>query len=95
MATKAEIALINAQGDSAYWIDQLWESGADPDDFRCEACGGDGYVNAQEYYCDWINESSGSITCPKCGGYGDDHRAILAAARVFAARTIRRERDNA
>lgn len=36
----------------------------------CFACGGEGYVEEDEYELDWINYGSDLITCPDCGGTG-------------------------
>ena len=41
------------------------------DDFDiCQTCGGDGYLEACEAYCDWVNYGNELVVCPKCGGDG-------------------------
>lgn len=37
---------------------------------RCEACGGEGIVEEDEYECDWVNFGPDLITCPDCHGKG-------------------------
>ena len=36
----------------------------------CQVCGGDGFVQEDEYECDWINCGPNVICCPECGGHG-------------------------
>lgn len=40
----------------------------------CQVCGGNGFLSAAEYECDWINYSDYDlITCPECKGDGVIH----------------------
>lgn len=51
------------------WEEQrIWWDMSDGDYHRpvCETCGDEEMVDAQEYYCDWINESPELIPCPDC-----------------------------
>lgn len=44
-----------------------FEMTVDPDDIECQVCGGDGFVERQEYYNDYINEDRGDVmACPEC-----------------------------
>lgn len=36
----------------------------------CPACGGEGFVQEDEYECDWVNCTDELITCPECEGEG-------------------------
>ena len=37
---------------------------------RCDLCGGEGYGESCELYCDWVNEGDEWVMCPECGGSG-------------------------
>ena len=39
-------------------------------DVPCPSCAGDGFVDAQEYHCDWVNYPKQIMVCPKCKGRG-------------------------
>lgn len=36
----------------------------------CPSCGGQGWVEEDEYECDWVNCTNDAITCPECKGSG-------------------------
>lgn len=36
----------------------------------CPSCGGQGWVEEDEYECDWVNFGNDAIMCPECKGSG-------------------------
>jgi protein gp37 len=57
------------------------------DETTCVTCGDRGYVNAQDYYCDWINYDPVLINCPDCDEHRRWHeqwRETAVRANVFA-----------
>lgn len=46
--------------------DDLYE----PGDEDCHDCGGDGYVQANEAYNDYVNYGDELVPCPNCKGTG-------------------------
>lgn len=49
------------------WDYESFEMTVDQDAFHCGECGGDGFVERQEYYSDYINEDPGDVMpCPEC-----------------------------
>lgn len=44
-----------------------YESGDEPE---CHTCGGDGFLEANEAYCDWVNYGDELVTCTNCKGSG-------------------------
>jgi len=50
-------------------IDEYWDEEEGP---MCDACCGEGSVEAQEYYNDYVNYGPKLIACPRCGGSGHE-----------------------
>jgi DnaJ-class molecular chaperone len=43
----------------------------DDDGGVCQTCHGEGYLEANEAHCDWINYGDDLVRCPNCNGSGD------------------------
>ena len=44
-----------------------YDDGMEP---GCHTCGGDGFLEANEAHCDWVNFGDELVSCPNCCGSG-------------------------